>query len=376
MTTSRSSPWRVGAALLALVLAVLFGWRGLTAPSVSSPPTPTMAVPATATRSVEHEAPPVDVVQGRAWTLYLTRPDRPTARRLRGGADAYLAQALRAAQHNIRMAIYSLDLWSLRDALLAAFRRGVQVQMVVDGDHLTPEITALRAAGIPIVVENGPGLMHHKFVIIDDVEVWTGSMNFTLNGAYRNANHLVRLTSPRLAQDYRREFEEMFVAGRFGPHSLPDTPYPRLTLNGVRVEVFFSPDDHPQPHLADVLRAAQMQILLLAFTWTADPLTEVLLERLQAGVVVQGWLEAEQLEAAGSDYERLRAAGADLRPDPLPGLLHHKVLVLDGRVVVLGSYNFTRSAETRNDENLLVVYDADLAAAFWRWWQAIAAATR
>ena len=53
--------------------------------------------------------------------------------------------------------------------------------------------------------------MHNKFVILDRLEVWTGSMNYTINGAYHNDNNLVRVRSNRLADNYTAEFEEMFV---------------------------------------------------------------------------------------------------------------------------------------------------------------------
>ncbi len=371
MTPNSSSAtpwWRVLAAGVALVVALALGWRGLAEPAPTLPPPPTQAYHASPITPTPLSGP-VERYRGRAWELFFTRPDHPAAKQYRGGVDAYLVQALNAAQDDIAMAIYHLDLWSVRDALLDAYDRGVRVRLVVDQEHVTPEVQALRDAGIPVVVDNGPGLMHHKFVVIDGQEVWTGSMNFTVHGVYANANHMLRVRSRRLAQDYLREFDEMFVDGRFGPASLPDTPYPHVTVNGVDIEALFSPDEHPQTRLVPLLRRAQEDILILAYTWTADPLTEALIEAHQKGVTVSGWVEASKLDAAGHDYGRMRAAGLDILPDPLPALLHHKVLVVDGQIVVLGSYNFTRAADVRNDENLLIIQDADLAAAFYLWRQ-------
>jgi len=366
-----STPWwRIVAAGVALVLAVVLGWRGLTEPAPQAPWPPTRAYPAQAT-TVSRGNGPMDRYRGRAWELFFTRPDRPSAKSLRGGVDAPLAQALRASRDDLAVAIYHLDLWSVRDALLDAHHRGVRVRLVVDQEHITPEIEALRDAGIPVVADRGQGLMHHKFVVIDGEEVWTGSMNFTVHGAYSNANHMLRVRSRRLAQDYLREFDEMFVDGRFGPASLADTPYPHVTVNGVDMEALFSPDEHPQARLVPLLRRAQEDILLLAYTWTADPLTDALIEAHRKGVAVTGWVEASKLDASGHDYGRMREAGLDVLPDPLPALLHHKVLVIDGYTVVLGSYNFTHSADARNDENVLIVDDADLAAAFFTWWQEV-----
>ena len=46
------------------------------------------------------------------------------------------------------------------------------------------------------------------------------------------------------------------------------------------------------------------------------------------------------------------------------GQMHHKVMIIDKQIVIFGSYNFTNSAETRNDENLIVAYNTDIAAQF------------
>ena len=57
--------------------------------------------------------------------------------------------------------------------------------------------------------------MHNKFTVIDRLEVWTGSMNYTINEAYFNDNNLIRIRSEQLAENYSTEFEEMFVDDQF-----------------------------------------------------------------------------------------------------------------------------------------------------------------
>ena len=54
----------------------------------------------------------------------------------------------------------------------------------------------------------------------------------------------------------------------------------------------------------------------------------------------------------------------DVLRDGNEGLMHHKVMIIDKSIVVMGSYNFTNSAETKNDENLLVIYSEEIAAQF------------
>ncbi|KPK88431.1 MAG: hypothetical protein AMJ88_19030, partial [Anaerolineae bacterium SM23_ 63] len=246
--------------------------------------------------------------------------------------------------------------------LIRAHMRGVRVRVVTDSDHEDEaEIVDLRGVGILVIGDQREPLMHHKFIVIDGVEVWTGSMNYTVSGAYRNNNNLIRIRSSRVGQDYTREFEEMFLEDRFGALSETDTPYPVLTIDGIQVEVYFSPDDGVEDRIVDVLRGAEESIDFMVYTFTSDALAEVILERAKGGVDVRGVIEKDQASNPGSDYERLRQAGLDVRLDSNPRNMHHKVIIIDGSIVITGSFNFSRSAEEHNDENILILYDVGVS---------------
>lgn len=318
---------------------------------------------------LQRENPPTpveEVAMDDAWySIYFSDPSSPSAESLRGGPDANLVDALDSARYSIDIAVYRLDLWSIRDALKRAHRRGISVRVITESNHEgEPEIESLRAAGIPVQSDQREHLMHHKFVVIDRLEVWTGSMNFTMNGAYRNDNNLVRIRSRRVAENYTREFDEMFLEDRYGALSLADTPYPAVRIDGVDVEVYFSPDDHAADHVIRVIKSAEESIDFLAYTLTHDAIAEALLARSGKGVNVRGVLEAGQVSAAGGDYSRLVEAGLDIRLDTSPGRMHHKVIIIDGETVVTGSFNFTRNAEQDNDENVLILHDVDLTQQF------------
>jgi phosphatidylserine/phosphatidylglycerophosphate/cardiolipin synthase-like enzyme len=223
------------------------------------------------------------------------------------------------------------------------------------------EILDLRAAGILVIDDQREPLMHHKFVVIDGIDVWTGSMNFTVSGAYKNNNNLIRIRSRRVGQDYTHEFEEMFLEDRFGALSEADTPYPAVTIDGIQVEVYFSPDDDAEDRIDEVLRRAEKSIDFMVYTLTSDVLSETMLARARAGVEVRGVIEWDQASNPGSDYERLRRAGLDVRLDSNPRNMHHKVIIIDDSIVITGSYNFSRSAEEYNDENVLILYDVKVS---------------
>lgn len=299
------------------------------------------------------------------YTVYFSQPDGPNAGSLRGGPDAALAEAIDQARLNVEAALYDLDLWSIRDALLDAHYRGVTVRVVVESDNLDrPEIQALIEAGIEVLGDRREALMHNKFIVIDRLEVWTGSMNFTLNGAYRNNNNLVRIRSSRLAENYLDEFEEMFTLDLFSQATQADTPHPFLSFEGADVETYFSPDDGVQARLVELIDGAEESVYVMAFVFTADPLRDALIRADRRGVTVAGIFERGQANNAGSDFEDLVAAGLTFVLDANSRNMHHKVMIIDRQIVVTGSYNFSRSAEERNDENLLVIHSREITALY------------
>ena len=327
----------------------------LTFVSTSCQPNP--AVPTT--RATVSDSP----MPSETITLYFTNPTDPAAASYRDGIDEILADAIGHAQAAVDLAVYDLNLWSVRDALIAAHQRGVTVRMVTESDNLDePEMQDLREAGIEVLGDRREGLMHNKFVIIDRWEVWTGSTNFTTGGVYRNDNNLVRIRSTRLAQNYTAEFEEMFLNDAFGPNSPANTPYPGLNVDGIPLQVYFSPDDGVLNHLLALVNQAQHSVYFMAYSFTSDELGEALLGRAADGVEVMGVFETDQYYAnIGTEFDRLVEGGLSVRLDGNPSHMHHKVLIIDERIVITGSYNFSDNAEQRNDENLLVIEDPELA---------------
>jgi phosphatidylserine/phosphatidylglycerophosphate/cardiolipin synthase-like enzyme len=300
------------------------------------------------------------------YSVYFTQPTNLKGSNLRGGPDQSLADAIRLAHASVDVAVLQLDLWSIRDALLEAHRDGVKVRLVVESDYRdSPELQELVEAGIPVLGDRREGLMHNKFTIIDRQEVWTGSMNYTITDGYRNNNNLVRIRSLELAQNYTTEFEEMFVDDSFGPGSPANTPNPIMTMNGVRLESCFSPDDGCESKLVSLIESAQQSVHFLAFSFTSDGLADALIERMEAGVEVSGVMEEAQARSnSGTEFNRLLSAGADVRLDGNPRNMHHKVLIIDEQIVMFGSYNFSYYAETRNDENLIIMHHPQTAALF------------
>ncbi len=302
---------------------------------------------------------------GDALALWFTDP---LAGKSSGGIEHNLISAIDAAQTSIDMAIYNLTLPDVGEALLRAKQRGLRVRLVMESEAMDKDIPQkLQAAGIPIVGDQKEGLMHNKFTLIDGQEVWMGSMNYTSTSAYKDFNNLLRLRSPQLVQDYQVNFDEMFVEHKFEGAKEANTPYPQTRAGSIPVEVYFSPDDGVAQHVTAELRKAQHNITILAYSFTSDDFANAIDDRAKAGVKVRGVFDESQAKSnKGGEFENFKQAGYDVRLDGIPGLLHDKVMIIDGQVVITGSYNFSASAEKTNDENLLILRDAAVAAQYMR----------
>lgn len=304
--------------------------------------------------------------QGSSFEIYFSDPANPASSQESGGIEGALIASIDSARLSVDVAIYSFSLREVGNALLRARDRGVTVRVVMDSDNLDrPVVQALLEGGVPVLGDRREGLMHNKFVIIDRSEVWTGSMNFTVTGSYRDNNNLVHLRSVELAENYLAEFNEMFEEDKFGTDSVPGVPNPSVTLDDIEVETFFSPDDEVSSRLISLLQGTQESIYFLAYTFTADELAQIIRNQHEAGITVAGVMDDDLVDSnEGSDFEFFSTSDLKVRRDGNPGLMHHKILIIDRSIVVTGSYNYTGAAEDRNDENILIIHSEDIAEFF------------
>ena len=308
---------------------------------------------------------PAATAQPGPVAVYFSRPQAFDGE-YAGGPDEILAAAIDRATRSIDVASYDFDLLSVARALLRAKNRGVAVRIVVDSDNGRNEaLDFLRGEGIPVVGDGREGLMHDKFVVIDGGEVWAGSMNLTVNDAYRNDNNLLRILSADLARIFTAEFEEMFAGRKFGSSSPSGKPQPAVQAGSATIEVLFAPDHPVASFVVREIRAARTSIHFLAFSFTSAAIAAAMCDRLPDGLALFGVLEGTQARSnTGAQFGALSAAGATVYLDANPRNMHHKVIILDGSVIITGSYNFTESAEHVNDEDLLIIRSPELAGAF------------
>ena len=313
--------------------------------------------------------------------LYFTDPVSPLAAREVGGVDAFLSSAIVAARESVDIALRNLNLDSVTSALIVANRRGIPIRVVAESDSMNTrsDFQVLKDAGIPVVEDQQPGLMNNRFVVIDHKEVWTGSLSYDLAGVFREYNSLIRISSPEVAADYTKEFNEMFENNQFGPLIVPETPYPSVDIQGTQVEVLFSPDDIVVARLSQLISEAQQNISFLAYSFSSEDLGTNIRAKASDGVTVSGVLELDPVDPNQpnpnlnlvEELNFFRQAGLNILLDRNPEVLNHKILIIDGKIVALGSYDFTNRAEIDNDENVVIIHNEAVAQKFMEEFQRV-----
>jgi phosphatidylserine/phosphatidylglycerophosphate/cardiolipin synthase-like enzyme len=275
-----------------------------------------------------------------------------------------VVNSIDGAKQSVDMAMYNINLPEVEQALIHAFQRGVWVRLVMESDALDGKVPrSLIAKGITIVGDGKESLMHNKFIVIDNQQVWTGSLNLTDNGVTEDRNNFIRIDSTKVAERYTQEFEEMFGEKKFGSGSPSGNDAVNIIeVAGTAMSIYFSPDDNVMQKILNIVNDAGERIDFLAYSFTYDSLAKAMIQNAQQGVRVQGVFDSDMVASnTGTDYEWLVSTGLPVCLDGETGLMHDKVIVVDEEIVITGSYNFTNNAEKYNDENIVILHDPTLA---------------
>lgn len=138
----------------------------------------------------------------------------------------------------------------------------------------------------------------------------------------------------------------------------------------VAVKAYFSPKGGCTEAIVSVLAEAKKTVYVQAYSFTSDPIGQALAECKRRGVSVKVVLDRSQYDAKGAVAFPLHESGIEVRMDARHPIAHNKVIIIDNQILITGSFNFTRQAETGNAENLLVVRDAEIASLYAENWSA------
>jgi phosphatidylserine/phosphatidylglycerophosphate/cardiolipin synthase-like enzyme len=116
--------------------------------------------------------------------------------------------------------------------------------------------------------------------------------------------------------------------------------------------------------LQEWIGKANESIKAMLYLITQDELAEAVIKAHNRGIDVAIIIDDDWVSSSGSDYQAILDAGIDIRDDHRSGLLHHKVVIIDEYILMTGSYNWSASAEDRNDENLIILKSRTLAQTY------------
>lgn len=250
---------------------------------------------------------------------------------------------------------------------------------------------------------NGSGLMHHKFMIVDDKTTIVSSANFTMSCIHGdnltptsrgNANSMLVVRSIQFSKIFKDEFLQMWgngVRGNFGHNKTYRGPL-TTTVRGTKISVQFSPtsqryhwEESVNGLIASHIFKAQKSIKAALFVFSDQKLADVMQERHESGAKIGVIIEpkfayryySELLDMMGLEMldhncnlengnnpwkNPVKEVG--MATTPHGDVMHHKFAIIDNNSVVIGSQNWSDAANFINDETLVVIEDTKLADRF------------
>ena len=142
-----------------------------------------------------------------------------------------------------------------------------------------------------------------------------------------------------------------------------------LKLTAADVQVFFSPNGGCTDAVVENVGRAKSTVLVQAYSFTSAPIARALVDAKKRGVKVEVILDKSQKTEKYSGADFLLHEGVPTFIDSKHAIAHNKIMVIDSRTVLTGSFNFTTAAERENAENLLVIEDPALAKKYETNWE-------
>jgi phosphatidylserine/phosphatidylglycerophosphate/cardiolipin synthase-like enzyme len=170
----------------------------------------------------------------------------------------------------------------------------------------------------------------------------------------------------------------LFILGQKSMKRIPSAALLLMILSLVAVTAFafqaeitrvcFSPRGGCTEDIVEQISAAKSEILIQAYSFTSAPIAKALLEAYKRGVRVEAILDKSQRTEKYTSATFLANAGIPAFIDDKHTIAHNKIIIIDRETVITGSFNFTKAAEEKNAENLLIIRNMDLAKMYLDNW--------
>ncbi len=305
--------------------------------------------------------------------------------------DDTLIAYINRAEHTLDIAVYNYiqsgNMSNIGLAVNNAYQRGVVVRWIYNGSSSNSGLSQLNAS-IPRLASpttTGFGIMHNKFMIVDanysNALVWTGSCNWDSEQFNLDVNNVLIFQDSAFAHAYTTEFNEMWGSSgptpnsansKFGPFKLNNTQH-SFSIGGVNVEQYFSPSDNTNDQIVNAIHSANHDLYFGVYTFTENQEADSIVSKIQnqnvhtAGII-------DQYSQSFSPYSTLSPVmGNALKVyNQSASIYHSKMMIADpcdpnsDPLVETGSHNWTISADTKNDENTVIIHDSTIANVYYQ----------
>lgn len=295
------------------------------------------------------------------------------------------------AKYTLDIAVYNYTstMPGIASAINSATTRGVKVRWIYDSSSSNTGIPLLNSNVKRMASPENAGdytIMHNKFMIVDanstdanDAIVWTGSANWNAQQLNSDFNNTIVIQDRALAQAYRAHFNMMWgdtginpnkSLAKFGQYKT-DLGAHTFIIDGKTVELYFSPADGVNDKILSTIASATTDLYWGMSTFTLNSNATALVNKKNEGVYVAGINDGSS--SIYSPFTILTSGiGANFKVYSSTNMYHNKFLIVDASnscsdpMVLTGSHNWSFSADTKNDENTLIIHDDTAANIYYQ----------
>ena len=282
------------------------------------------------------------------------------------------------AQKSLDIAVQELDSENIARKIVE-MRPKVRVRLVTEADYLKEATSsddpwkvggkqkvnrriqnALLRSASWVRSDFNPHIFHQKFIVRDNSAVLTGSTNFTDTGTTNNLNHVIIIEDEAIAKIYSKEYREI-RKGHFGKLDEGHDPKPpEEEVSRIPIRILFAPDHSPEMEIMKQMLKAKERIDFAIFTFAeSSGIDDTMLVLARNGIKITGILDNRQSNQKwAASHHLLGQPNIELYRAKRRGKmrkLHHKLMVIDRRVIIAGSFNYTGPANRVNDENIIML---------------------
>ena len=284
-----------------------------------------------------------------------------------------LMRFMDSANDSLYFAIHDLNLVVVAQKLVELKKRGIKIKGILEADYLEDtdnKFTAklLKKNKIPFKVHDKSGLMHNKYFIVDRKRVWTGSANFTERGYFYHYNDVLWIENKKVARYYLTDFKRLTdVRGYRKSGALGKKYFVALGDEAKEViEIYFSPTDSPTQYLLKAIDTSTSELSFLIFAYSSSSICQAMEDAHDRDVFIRGIFDNAFSSLSVTrrwntvPYNILKEKGIPVIYDDESAKVHHKMIVIDKKKVITGSFNFSKNAELNNNENVLVIHSKEI----------------